>query len=145
MLYGLLSGLAVLSGVYYYSHLEEAPITRRKRFVAFSQQRYNELSDIQFEMQLKMFQNRLLPTNHPYSRKVERVAKRIIHSNLDIKEFKEKHWTTAVIDAPNVKNAMVVGDGKIFVFSESQLFFQVLSWRSLRSFLRDPPGNPSCS
>lgn len=117
MIYGLIGGLFGLSAIYYYAHLEEAPITKRRRFVAISQQRYNELSDLQFQMQLKMFENKLLPTDHPASRAVERVATRIIHSNLDIKQFKEKHWTTAVIDAPQVKNAMVVGDGKIFVFT----------------------------
>lgn len=113
----MLGGLFVLSAVYYAAHLEEAPITKRNRFVAISQTRYNELSDLQFEAQLKMFQNKLLPTHHPYCRTVERVARRIIESNLDIKQFKEKHWTTAVVDAPHVKNAMVVGDGKIFVFT----------------------------
>ena len=41
------------------------------------------------------------------SKAVERVATRIIRSNLDIKEFREKNWTTAVIDASNIKNAMV--------------------------------------
>lgn len=117
MIFGLLASLVGLSTVYYYANQEEAPITKRKRFVAISQEQYNTLADMQFEMQLKMFENKLLPTNHPLSRMVERVARRIISSNLDIKEFKEKNWTTAVIDAPNVQNAMVVGDGKIFVFT----------------------------
>lgn len=113
----LIGSLLAATSIYYSTHIEETPITKRKRFVAITKDKYNELSDIQFEMQLKMFANKLLPSNHPYSRAVERVATRIIKSNLDIKEFREKKWTTAVIDAPKIKNAMVVGDGRIFVFT----------------------------
>lgn len=117
LVYGLVGGLLILATIYYQAHIEESPVTKRKRFVAVSKEKFNELADIQFEMQLKMFEDKLLPNWHPKSRLVERVATRVIKANLDINEFREKKWTTAVVEAPHIKNAMVVGDGRIFVFT----------------------------
>jgi len=117
LIYSIVGGLLFSTTVYYFTHLEESPITKRKRFIGISKEKFNELANIQFEMQLKLFQDQLLPNRDPRSRQVERVATRIIKSNLDIPQFREKKWTTAVIDAPHIKNAMVVGDAQIFVFT----------------------------
>lgn len=70
------------------------------------------MSDLSLQMQLNIYENKHLPISHPKARQVQRVTSRIIESNLDIPEFREKQWATIVIDDPDNENAMVAGDGK---------------------------------
>lgn len=87
--------------------------------MAFSKEKYHELSELEYKMQLKIFEKKHLPASHPMTKRVERVVARIIQSNLDIPEFKNTNWSTVVIDEPEIVNALVVGDGKILVFTGS--------------------------
>ncbi|RWS07530.1 metalloendopeptidase OMA1-like protein [Dinothrombium tinctorium] len=112
-----LSAFISLAYVYYHSHVEETPLTKRKRFVIFSPQQFNELAEYEHKMYLTQFNERLLPVNHPDCKRVEKVANRLLKANLDIKEIYEKKWSITVVNAPEIKNAFVLPSGRIFVFT----------------------------
>ncbi len=53
------------------------------------------------------FDDVILATDHPYYKRVADVTSRILKSNVDIPEVKEKKWTITVVENPE-KNAMVL-------------------------------------
>ncbi|KAJ6570818.1 peptidase family M48-domain-containing protein [Mycena vulgaris] len=67
---GVTAGL--LLGGYYVAHLENAPETGRRRFMAVSEQEEETLHE---------FQGRILPSNHPLTQQVRRITRRIITSS----------------------------------------------------------------
>lgn len=105
-----------VGGIYYYSHIQETPITHRRRFVAFTPEQFKKISDFEFEMQHALFEEHLLPAAHPVYNRVVRVANQLLHGNRDIDEIHKLSWSVSVIDSP-VKNAFVLPSGQIFVFA----------------------------
>ncbi|KAL3252435.1 hypothetical protein MRX96_017745 [Rhipicephalus microplus] len=68
-----------LGGIYYFSHIQETPITHRRRFVAFTRDQFRKISDFEFEMQYEAFKPHLLPAMHPVYHRVVRVANQLLH------------------------------------------------------------------
>lgn len=102
---------------YYTSHLEPTPITNRTRFIAFTHDQFKMLNKIELEAQLAQYKSKLLPNNHPITRRVATIAKQLLDRNQDIETIAEMEWTVSVIDDLNVMNAFVLASGNIFVFS----------------------------
>lgn len=102
---------------YYTSHLELTPITNRSRFIAFTHDQFKMLNQIELEAQLAQYKSKLLPNNHPITRRVATIAKQLLDRNKDIDTIAELEWTVSVIDDLNVMNAFVLASGNIFVFS----------------------------
>lgn len=105
-----------VGGIYYFSHIQETPITHRRRFVAFTPEQFKKISDFEFEMQYALFEEHLLPAVHPVYNRVVRVANQLLHGNRDIDEIHKLAWSVSVIDSP-IKNAFVLPSGQIFVFT----------------------------
>lgn len=105
-----------VGGIYYFSHIQETPITHRRRFVAFTPEQFKKISDFEFEMQYALFEQHLLPAVHPVYNRVVRVANQLLHGNRDIDEIHKLAWSVSVIDSP-IKNAFVLPSGQIFVFA----------------------------
>ncbi|XP_037526945.1 metalloendopeptidase OMA1, mitochondrial [Rhipicephalus sanguineus] len=105
-----------IGGIYYFSHIQETPITHRRRFVAFTRDQFRKISDFEFEMQYELFKPHLLPAVHPVYHRVVRVANQLLHGNKDIPEIHDVTWSVSVIDSP-MKNAFVMPNGQIFVFA----------------------------
>ncbi|XP_077498318.1 metalloendopeptidase OMA1, mitochondrial-like [Amblyomma americanum] len=105
-----------VGGIYYFSHIQETPITHRRRFVAFTREQFRKISDFEFEMQFELFKPHLLPAVHPVYHRVVRVANQLLHGNRDIDEIHNISWSVSVIDSP-MKNAFVMSNGQIFVFA----------------------------
>lgn len=105
-----------VGGVYYFSHIQETPITHRRRFVAFTPEQFKKISDFEFEMQYALFEEHLIPATHPVYNRVVRVANQLLHGNRDIDEIHKLSWSVSVIDSP-IKNAFVLPSGQIFVFA----------------------------
>ncbi|KAJ6219974.1 hypothetical protein RDWZM_005786 [Blomia tropicalis] len=103
--------------VYYYTHIQETPITKRKRFIAFSPDQFELLNTLELESQLKTYQNKLLPSNHSSTQRVARVARKLLESNKDIDHIKNHEWSVSVINDEETMNAFVLPSGNIFVFS----------------------------
>ncbi|QIX00616.1 hypothetical protein AMS68_006133 [Peltaster fructicola] len=105
-------GLAAAGGVFYTVHLEEAPVTHRRRFMITSNAMEAELGKQMYEQVMQEYANKLLPPNHPYYKQVQRVANKLIpYSGLP-----DEQWELNVIEDPQT-NAFVVPGGKIFVFT----------------------------
>uniref|UniRef100_A0A131XWL2 Metalloendopeptidase OMA1, mitochondrial n=1 Tax=Ixodes ricinus TaxID=34613 RepID=A0A131XWL2_IXORI len=108
--------VSALGGVYYVSHIQETPITKRRRFVAFTPEQFQKVSDFEFEVQYELFKNHLVPSGHPMYARVVRVANQLLRGNEDIDTIHRLSWSVSVIDSP-MQNAFVLPSGQIFVFS----------------------------
>ncbi|XP_015788236.1 metalloendopeptidase OMA1, mitochondrial [Tetranychus urticae] len=109
--------LGIIGFVFFETHIQETPVTKRKRFILFTEDQFSSLADIEFQAQLALYQDKLFPANHPLCQQIERVAMRILNANQDIKQIFTKKWTVTVVNAPEIKNAFVTPTGQIFVFS----------------------------
>lgn len=105
-----------LSVIYYISHLEETPITKRRRFIAFNSKQLEKINEYELQQILDKIQGQIFPDHHPYSLRVKAVVNRIISANQDIKEVKQKKWDVAVINS-SIENAFVLPIGYVFVFT----------------------------
>lgn len=63
------------------------------------------------------FKNKLLPSNHPTSKRVARVATQLLNANNDLSQIHDHEWSVSVVDDKNIKNAFVLPSGNIFVFT----------------------------
>ncbi|KAJ1929780.1 metalloendopeptidase [Tieghemiomyces parasiticus] len=117
-LYQILGTGGVLMLVYYVAHLEPAPISGRRRFMAVSPAEVEAMAKQSYEEIMDQYGDRILPANHNYTRFVKRVATRIIRaSGMDVLGAgPTMDWEFYVIDAPEM-NAFVLPGGKVFVFT----------------------------
>jgi predicted Zn-dependent protease len=76
-------GTTALFGYCYFSFLDEAPLTKRKRWIATSPQWERQLGDQEYKQLLKTFRKDILPPNHRASLTVNRVGSRITQAALD--------------------------------------------------------------
>ncbi len=103
--------------IYYLSHIEETPITGRKRFIAIKQKRMDSIYESRFRDMIEIYKNHFLPSNDKKVDRVMKIAIKLIQSNKDLEQIHEKKWTISVINDPNVRNAFVIPTGKIFLFT----------------------------
>jgi len=108
----LVGGLAYA----YESHVQECPLTGRKRFVALSPDQTKKISRIEFENLLEDLGPAIVPHNDKTYERVVKVSNRILQGNKDIRQIYDKIWTVTVVDEP-VQNAFVLPTGNIFVFT----------------------------
>ncbi|KAJ1954993.1 metalloendopeptidase [Dispira parvispora] len=98
--------------IYYLAHLEEAPITGRRRFMAVSDKEMEIIAKQSYQEIMEQYGSHILPPTHRYSVFVRRIAERIIRaSGMDA-----LNWEFYVIDSPE-HNAFVLPGGKVFVFT----------------------------
>lgn len=108
--------VTVGAGGYYWYHLEDTPITGRRRFMAMSEAQEKVISELSFRQVIQEFHGAILPPTHPAVRYVERVASKIIASISPRLIAPETQWRIFVVDSP-VANAFVLPGGEIFVFT----------------------------
>ena len=100
-------------GVFYVSNIEKVPISERRRFNCLSESWEKSQSEGAFRQVMRQFGNQILPPNHPDSRMVERVMRRLIPAS----GLGSEGWEVRVIGDPTQQNAFVLPGGKVFVFS----------------------------
>lgn len=100
--------------IYYRTHLQVAPVTERKRFIAFTDYQFNKIMNFHAQQLCEQMKEVLLPVNHIYYRVVIATLSHLINANKDIKELENFKWTVAVVDNPAV-NAFVLPTGHVFV------------------------------
>lgn len=100
----------------YESHIEECPVTGRRRFVALTPEQVKKIGRHEFRTLLTGFQDQIVPERHPVYDKVAKVANQILRGNRDFRQIYDKDWTVTVVDDP-MKNAFVLPSGNIFVFT----------------------------
>jgi len=111
------AGASFIGGlVYAYeSHIQECPITGRRRFVALYPDQAKRISKEEFQNLLQEFDNCIIPRNNQLYERVVRVSNQLLRGNRDLRQIYDKNWTVTVVDQP-IKNAFVLPSGNIFVF-----------------------------
>uniref|UniRef100_A0A8C3KC14 Metalloendopeptidase OMA1, mitochondrial n=1 Tax=Calidris pygmaea TaxID=425635 RepID=A0A8C3KC14_9CHAR len=110
------SSLGVLFVMFYFTHLEETPITGRARLLVFGKEHFRELSQMEYDMWVEEFKNKMLPETDARYQVVERVVGHLSESNKDIPQVSALKWVIHVVDEPGV-NAFVLPNGQVFVFT----------------------------
>ena len=95
-LLGLLGAYAALCCIYYATHLGPTPLTGRIRFVAVSESQYREISDFEFNTQLRVFKNQLLDPSHAVCRRIRDIALHLLQANRDLEQIQGKEWSITV-------------------------------------------------
>ncbi|XP_048354478.1 metalloendopeptidase OMA1, mitochondrial [Sphaerodactylus townsendi] len=109
-------GLGTVFIVFYFTHLEETPITGRARLLIFGKEHFTELSQIEYNMWMEEFKNKMLPEKDPRYQVVKKVVYHLAESNKDVLQFSEIKWTIHVVEEPGI-NAFALPNGQIFVFT----------------------------
>ncbi|NXY88609.1 OMA1 Metalloendopeptidase, partial [Alcedo cyanopectus] len=110
------SGLGVLFVTFYFTHLEETPITGRPRLLLFGKEHFRELAQMECEMWMEKFESKMLPETDTRYQVVERVFGHLCESNKDIPQVSALKWVIHVVDEPEI-NAFVLPNGAVFVFT----------------------------
>ncbi|XP_074641441.1 metalloendopeptidase OMA1, mitochondrial-like [Tubulanus polymorphus] len=115
---GAIGVFASLFGINYWIHIETAPITGRRRFMAFTKQQYQQIVQLELENHLETHKEHMLPVNHPDTVKVVGICKRLYAANRDWIKFTDGgKFHVVVVDEPDNVNAFVLPSGHIFVFT----------------------------
>ncbi|XP_032232169.2 metalloendopeptidase OMA1, mitochondrial isoform X1 [Nematostella vectensis] len=99
---------------YYVYHLEETPITHRRRFMPVGNAQMRDVIEEEYRQVLEQCGEHILPVNHPYHRRVFEVAQRLVMANRS-EEIDGIKWQVNVVDTDDV-NAFVLPNGQIFMF-----------------------------
>ncbi|NXN16321.1 OMA1 Metalloendopeptidase, partial [Indicator maculatus] len=110
------SSLGVLFVVFYFTHLEETPMTGRPRLLVFGKEHFRELSQMEYDMWMEEFQSKMLPETDARYQVVETVLGHLSESNKDIPRISAFQWVIHVVDEPDI-NAFVLPNGQVFVFT----------------------------
>lgn len=112
---GFVSALAASGAVYYITHIEETPITGRKRFVALTHEQIAKIAEAEAKMLKDRFKDQLYPMESYEAARVIDIAHRLLMANPELSQKKFDKWTVYVIKDPTV-NACVLPTGEMFVF-----------------------------
>lgn len=115
MFLGSLSLLCLIFILYYLTHLETDPITKRKRFIIFNKKEQNVLGKLILEMHLEEHRGSLVSYNHPAYKRLIKIIRNILNKNKDLNGVNEKDWTLTIVDSP-IRNAYVLPGKNIFFF-----------------------------
>ncbi|KAK9404200.1 metalloendopeptidase OMA1 mitochondrial [Crotalus adamanteus] len=74
------------------------------------------MTEIEYNMWMLQFKNKILPEKDPRYQVVKKVVTHLTESNKDIPGFSEFTWTIHVVEEPNI-NAFVLPNGQVFVFT----------------------------
>ncbi|NXL46612.1 OMA1 Metalloendopeptidase, partial [Podilymbus podiceps] len=113
------SGLGVLFVFFFFTHLEETPITGRFFFLVFGKEHFRELSFFFYDMWMEEFKGKMLPFFFARYQVVESVVGHFFLSNKDIPQVSALDFFFHVVDEPGV-NAF---NGQVFVFTGLLFFF----------------------
>ncbi|CAL9736480.1 mitochondrial metalloendopeptidase Oma1p [Monosporozyma servazzii] len=119
VLYVILGG----GSLFYVTHLKEAPVSGRRRFIWIPRPIELMLGKSSYQSILEDTKHNILPQTHPVSRKVERIFAKIVEAaqkdpTVDRTLIDGVDWKIHVVNDPRAPpNAFVLPGGKVFVFS----------------------------
>ena len=114
--YSVLGVITLFGAGFYVTHIEEAPLTHRRRFIMFPRKKVLSIIEKEKESIAEMFKQHFLSHNHPAYKRVHEIVSRILTAN-DTPEFQGFNWGLYVIDNPDVVNALCLPTGDIFVYT----------------------------
>lgn len=104
--YAFLCGSIFLGSlIFYQSHIQENPITHRKRFILFTKGQVTEVSQLGYNEIISTNEKKLLKPNSHEVKRVLDVGNRLLNANQSLPGIKDIKWTIDVIDSDQV-NAM---------------------------------------
>ncbi|XP_063795343.1 metalloendopeptidase OMA1, mitochondrial isoform X2 [Pseudophryne corroboree] len=112
-------GAAALGSViilFYFTNLEETPITGRSRLLVFRKEHYDLLTTLEYESLIEEFKDIMLPKEDARYQLVQKIVDHLISCNSDLPEVSKIEWTIHVVDRPLI-NAFVLPNGQVFVFT----------------------------
>jgi len=115
-IYPGVAGFCGCSFLYYVYHLQDTPLSGRRRFVMLSSNQLRDIADKESEFILQSFSEKILPVTDRRYKRVDRIVRRILQAN-NSKEVSALSWEVNVIDDDDVMNAFVLPNGQIFVFT----------------------------
>lgn len=104
----------------YFSHLEEVPLTKRKRWIATSEEMEQMLGDEEYKKLLIQFRGNILPAQHPAAVTVERVGSRIANASRIFAAQNPK--STAIASAPYTYTVIRSDQANAFVLPNNHVF-----------------------
>ncbi|RKF55859.1 Mitochondrial metalloendopeptidase OMA1 [Golovinomyces cichoracearum] len=108
-IYVFIAGGAV---IFYFKHLETAPVSGRRRFMYFTDADAEEEGQILYDSIMQEFRHAILPSWDQRTQQVNRVMKRLVTAS----GLAHIEWEVNVISS-NAPNAFVIPGGKVFVMS----------------------------
>ncbi|XP_060087874.1 metalloendopeptidase OMA1, mitochondrial isoform X2 [Heteronotia binoei] len=111
-----LCSLGIIFIMFYFTHLEETPITGRARLLVFGKEHFIELSQIEYNMWMEEFKNKMLPERDPRYQVVKKLISHLTESNKDVPQISAFQWTIHVVEDSSI-NAFALPNGKLFVFT----------------------------
>ncbi|KAI4502424.1 hypothetical protein M0802_002336 [Mischocyttarus mexicanus] len=95
MFLGSLSLLCLMFILFYLTHLETDPITKRKRFIIFNKKELEALSKLFLELELERHKELLVPYNHPAYLRLLKIIQNILNKNKHLNGVNE-NWTLTI-------------------------------------------------
>lgn len=111
------------SGLFYVTHLEEAPVSGRKRFIWIPRSLELRIGSYSYSQILNESSGIILPNSHPTSKRVENIFHKILDAaykdpTVDNSLLDGIKWQIHVVNDPKAPpNAFVLPGGKVFVYS----------------------------
>ncbi|XP_075688814.1 metalloendopeptidase OMA1, mitochondrial isoform X2 [Rhinoderma darwinii] len=102
--------------LFYFTNLDETPITGRSRLLVFRKEHYNLLTSLEYESLIEEYKDVLLPAEDGRYQLVQRIVDHLIACNRDLPEVSKIQWAVHVVDKPEV-NAFVLPNGQVFMFT----------------------------
>lgn len=109
-------GIGTAAGCYVWYHLDEAPITKRKRFISISGHRESLIGENTLQQLVSVYHDRIIPKWDPIYRTVDEVTRRLLSSLPELGVKSPKAWSVTIVDSDE-PNALVLPSGEIFVFT----------------------------
>ncbi|XP_062994445.1 metalloendopeptidase OMA1, mitochondrial isoform X2 [Elgaria multicarinata webbii] len=103
----VLCSLGVVFIMFYCTNLEATPITGRARLLVFGKEHFSELAQLEYDMWVEEFKNKMLPETDPRYQAVKKAVIHLAESNKDIPQFSEFKWIIHVVEEPGI-NAFVL-------------------------------------
>ena len=114
-------------GVYYFTHLEFVPLTKRYRFMMYSRndicqylkQKTGTVGpDSDLNLKALLGEQKILPANHQYYDIVTPLVRRIVTHNSWCKRVTDIRWRVSIVYSPKIAaNAISLSTGDIVVYS----------------------------
>ncbi|KAJ1170437.1 hypothetical protein NDU88_002314 [Pleurodeles waltl] len=111
-----LSALGVVFILFYFTHVEESPITGRSRLLVFRKEHYAFLTNLEYEGLIEEFKDQMLPERDPRHLVVQKVVDNLTKCNGDLPAISETKWDVHVVEKSEI-NAFVLPNGQIFVYT----------------------------
>ncbi|CAF0946183.1 unnamed protein product [Brachionus calyciflorus] len=102
--------------IYYDSHIQETPLTKRKRFILFSNEQLTEIEKLEKAQLFTIYEENVMDFYTPQVNRAMRVANRLFAANKEIPEVHKINWKLTVIDE-KIINAVAFPSGDLVVFS----------------------------